>query len=139
MTRINLVAPSELSDQHLIAEYREIFMVGSALQRSMRSNNWENTKKKLPREFTLNIGHVKFFYDKGKYLHYRYLKLINEMCKRGMRPDPNRKFKRSQWPDELYKDWEPEEKDIRLVRRRIKEKISQKPSWYRWSKKQKSI
>jgi len=37
MTRINLVNPKELSDQHLVAEYREIFMVGSSLQRSMKS------------------------------------------------------------------------------------------------------
>ena len=27
MTRINIVEPSELTDQHLIAEYREITMV----------------------------------------------------------------------------------------------------------------
>ena len=45
MTRINLVPPEELSDQHLIAEYREIFMVGSSLQRSLKSPNWEKTKK----------------------------------------------------------------------------------------------
>ena len=45
MTRINLVPPEELSDQHLVAEYREIFMVGYSLQRSLRSPNWENTKK----------------------------------------------------------------------------------------------
>jgi hypothetical protein len=37
MTRINLVPPEELSDQHLIAEYREMF------------NNW------LPNINDLNI------------------------------------------------------------------------------------
>ena len=73
MTRINLVKVQELTDQHLVAEYREIFMVGSALQRSLKSPNWEKTKKSLPVEFTLNGGHVKFFYNKGKYLHKRYL------------------------------------------------------------------
>ena len=65
MTRINIIEPSELTDQHLIAEYREIFMVGSALQRSLKSKNWEKTKKNLPKEFTLNAGHVKFFFNKG--------------------------------------------------------------------------
>jgi len=69
MTRINLVKPSELSDQHLVAEYREIFMVGSALQRSIKSKNWKRTKEQLPKDFTLNVGHVKFFYNKGKYLN----------------------------------------------------------------------
>ena len=72
MTRINLVEPGELSNQHLVAEYREIFMVGSALQRSLKSKNWKKIKQNLPKEFTLNVGHVKFFYNKGKYLYKRY-------------------------------------------------------------------
>ena len=49
MTRINLIHPSELSDQHLIAEYREVFMIGSALQRSIQSKGWHSTKEKLPK------------------------------------------------------------------------------------------
>ena len=49
MTRINLVPPSELADQHLVAEYREIFMVGSSLQRSIVSKNWAQTKVTLPK------------------------------------------------------------------------------------------
>ncbi len=126
MTRINLIPPSELSDQHLIAEYREIFMVGSALQRSIKSQSWEKTREQLPKEFTLNIGHVKFFYNKGKYLHKRYLELINEMQNRGMHPNPERKFKKEQWPIDLYKDWEPKAKDIQLIRKRIKEKNKSK-------------
>ncbi len=133
MTRINLVKPSELSDQHLIAEYREIFMIGSALQRSLQSKSWDKTKANLPKEFTLNIGHVKFFYNKGKYLHKRYLGLKREMKNRGMNPNPNRQFKIDQWPKELYKDWEPTVKDFELIRKRIEEKINQKPNWYRWS------
>jgi len=135
MTRINLIKPSELSDQHLIAEYREIFMIGSALQRSMQSKGWHSTKKNLPKEFTLNIGHVKFFYDKGKYLYKRYLDLIDEMKSRGMNPNPERQFKIKQWPEELYKDWKPTEKDMQVIRKRIKEKINEKPSFYRWTKK----
>ncbi|AAQ00533.1 MULTISPECIES: pyrimidine dimer DNA glycosylase/endonuclease V [Prochlorococcus] len=135
MTRINLINPSELSDQHLIAEYREIFMIGSALQRSIKSKTWEKTKKNLPKEFTLNIGHVKFFYNKGKYLHKRYIKLIDEMKCRGMNPNPERQFKKEQWPNDFYKDWGPSAQDIKLIRKRIKEKINQKPNWYRWTKK----
>ena len=119
MTRINLVVPSELSDQHLIAEYREIFMVGSALRRSLNSPNWEKTKKTLPEKFTLNLGHVKFFYDKGKYLHKRYEEIVLEMKNRGMKPNPNRRFNREQWPDEFYKDWEPTQKDLEVIRASI--------------------
>jgi len=39
MTRINIIPTEELADQHLVAEYREMFMVGSALQRSLKSPN----------------------------------------------------------------------------------------------------
>ena len=39
LTRINLVEPSELTDQHLIAEYREIFMVGGSLKRTLVSKS----------------------------------------------------------------------------------------------------
>ena len=139
MTRINLVNPSELSDQHLVAEYREIFMVGSALQRSIKSKKWLHTKENLPKEFTLNLGHVKFFYNKGKYLHKRYIFLVREMKNRGMKPNPKRQFKKEQWPSDLYKDWEPKINDIEIIRKRIKEKINQKPNWYRWSNKIESL
>tara|TARA_R110001599_G_scaffold327290_1_gene540207 strand:+ start:2104 stop:2529 length:426 start_codon:yes stop_codon:yes gene_type:complete len=135
MTRINLVPAGELADQHLVAEYREIFMVGSSLQRSLKSPNWPKRKDSLPKEFTLNKGHVTFFYNKGKYLHNRYLDLIEEMKRRGMNPDPSRKFKREQWPDELFSNWTPNENDLSVIRERIETKIQQKPEWYRWTKK----
>jgi deoxyribonuclease (pyrimidine dimer) len=129
MTRINIIEPSELTDQHLIAEYREIFMVGSSLQRSLKSKNWN--PKDIPIKFTLNTGHVKFFYDKGKYLSKRYDELRTEMKARGMTPDITRVFKREQWPDELWNDWTPSLEDYKLIRQRIEERINMKPNWYR--------
>ena len=133
MTRINIVPTEELSDQHLVAEYREIFMVGSALQRSLQSKNWNpNT---IPTKFTLNTGHVKFFYDKGKYLSDRYDSIRNEMIARGMNPDKTRRFKREQWPDELYNDWIPTLEDEKIIRKRLEERIAQKPNWYRRTNK----
>ena len=135
MTRITLVPPEELSDQHHVAEYREIFMVGSSLQRSLKSPNWAETRKSMPKQFTLNKGHVKFFYDKGKYLSERYDELINEMKKRNMNPNPSRTFKEEQWPDELYKNWKPSDIDLKVVRKRIKAKINLKSDWYKWNGK----
>ena len=135
MTRINLVPPEELSDQHLVAEYREIFMIGSSLQRSLRSPNWEKTKKSIPKQFTLNKGHVKFFYDKGKYLSERYDELIQEMKRRKMSLDPLRTFKKEQWPDELFNSWKPNDYDLKVVRTRIEMKIKLKPDWYKWNGK----
>ncbi len=135
MTRINIIEPKELSDQHLVAEYREIFMIGSALQRSLKSPKWNETKETLPEDFTLNAGHIKFFFNKGEYLHNRYLELIEEMKMRGMKPDPDRKFKREQWPDDLYKNWKPNDKDFKIIKKRIQERIDLKPEWYRYSER----
>ena len=129
MTRINIINPSELTDQHLVAEYRELFMVGSSLQRSLKSPNWDVNN--IPKKFTLNKGHVMFFYDKGKYLSKRYDDLRLEMKNRGMKPDETRVFKREQWPDELYNDWTPTVEDQNIIRKRIEERILQKPNWYR--------
>jgi len=133
MTRINLVEPIELSNQHLIAEYREIFMVGPALQRSMKSKSWNKTKNNIPKEFTLNAGHVKFFYNKGKYLNKRYKLIVKEMKRRRMNPDSNRKFKKDQFPSKFYHDWSPTLKDLEIIRKRINEKIELKPGWYKWN------
>jgi deoxyribonuclease (pyrimidine dimer) len=132
MTRINIIEPSELTDQHLIAEYREIFMVGSSLQRSLKSKNWN--PKDIPIKFTLNTGHVKFFYDKGKYLSNRYDELRTEMRARGMTPDITRVFKKEQWPNELWNDWTPNLEDYKVIRERIEERIKSKPNWYRRTK-----
>ena len=130
MTRINTLDPVELMDQHLVAEYREIFMVGGSLLRSLKSPNWD--PKNIPKQFTLNKGHVSFFYDKGKYLYNRYSQLITAMKDRGMNPDPNRTFPQWQWPAELFGDWTPTEAGRDIVRARIKLRISEKPNWYKY-------
>ena len=131
MTRINLVEPSELTDQHLIAEYREIFMVAGSLRRTLVSKVGYR-EDRVPKRYTLNTGHVYFFYNKGKYLHRRYKQLITEMKSRGFKPDSTRVFPTSVFKDNgLYKDWMPNVEDYKIIRQRIEEKIAMKPEWYR--------
>ena len=131
MTRINLVDPYELTDQHLIAEYREITMVPGSLKRTLVSKSGYQ-ESKVPKQFTLNSGHVYFFYNKGKYLHNRYHELIDEMKRRGFNPDPNRKFPSDIFKNNnLYNDWMPTIEDQKLIRERIKKRIDAKPDWYR--------
>ena len=131
MTRINIVEPSELTDQHLIAEYREIFMVGGSLNRTLNSKVGYR-ESKVPKRYTLNSGHVYFFYNKGKYLHNRYKELIDEMKKRGFNPDKSRVFPTKVFKDNgLYNDWMPNIEDYKIIRQRIEERISAKPNWYR--------
>jgi deoxyribonuclease (pyrimidine dimer) len=84
MTRINLVPVEELMDQHLFAEFREIKMVPKSLRRSLAARGVEGVLKMIPAQYTLNKGHVSFFYNKGAYLHRRYLELRTELMRRGI-------------------------------------------------------
>ena len=134
MTRINIIPVSELYDQHLIAEYREITMVPAALKRTLASKN-ELDNSKIPENYTLNTGHVYFFYNKGKYLYDRYNIIISEMIKRGFKPDPNRKFPKKIFQDnDLFHDWKPTLNDYNIIRKRIQSKLKEKPNWYRRTK-----
>ena len=131
MTRINIIDVSELTDQHLIAEYREITMVPGSLKRTLVSKIGYQDKK-VPEKFTLNGGHVYFFYNKGKYLDNRYKELIKEMKNRGFNPDPDRKFPKDIFKNNgLYKDWIPTIEDQEKIRQRIAKRIASKPDWYR--------
>ena len=131
MTRINIIATTELTDQHLIAEYREIFMVAGSLRRTLVSKNGYQ-ESKVPKHYTLNSGHVYFFYNKGKYLHNRYNQLIDEMKRRGFKPDSSRVFPKEIFVDNnLYYDWLPRVEDYNVIKQRIEEKIALKPDWYR--------
>ena len=130
MTRINLINPEELTDQHLIAEYREITMVPAALKRTINSKSGLKLNQ-IPKNFTLNKGHVKFFYNKGLYLKKRYDKLVTEMKKRGFNPDSKRKFPKDVFLPNLYNDWHPSLHDKKIIHERIAEKIKMKPKWYK--------
>lgn len=129
MTRINLVDPSELMDQHLLAEYREIRLLCANLQRTLRSKSGFQPNK-VPDTFTLNSGHVYFFYNKGEYIHNRYEQLRNELSNRGITAELV--FPREAWPEHLYNNWTPSERDKNIVRERIAFRISQRPNWYRY-------
>ena len=133
MTRINIIPASELTDQHLIAEYREITMVPGSLKRTLKSKAGYR-KERVSSKYTLNSGHVYFFYNKGLYLNRRYKELVQEMKERGFNPDPDRKFPKEVFPKELYNDWMPSLDEQKIVRQRIEEKIRMKPNWYRKTK-----
>ena len=131
MTRINIVPVSELKDQHLIAEYREITMVPGSLKRTLVSKIGYK-ESKVPKKYKLNGGHVYFFYNKGKYLYKRYQEIVIEMKLRGFNPDSNRKFPKDIFIDNnLYNDWMPTMEDYKIIRQRIAERIASKPEWYR--------
>lgn len=127
MTRINLVDPQTLTDQHLIAEYRELPRVFTLALKAY------GKPVKIPANYVLGTGHVKFFYNKLQFLHKRQLSLIAECKRRG--------FKISHenvdvlFPQTWYNDFIPSEQDIKLSQSRLDEKIAQKPTWYKMNGK----
>lgn len=121
MTRINLVDPANLSSQHLIAEYREIMRLPNNLRKSLQ-RKIPFKMSEIPNEYVLGKGHVKFFYNKMKFLRRRFKALVAEMLKRGYQPH----FKDANIfiPDEkkFDRDYRPTPKAIKLNRARIKER-----------------
>ena len=128
-------------DQHLFAEFREIKMVPKSLARSLvasakRGENYYQFWQRIPKAYTLNTGHVSFFYDKGNYLRHRYADLRMELRARGVKfdetspLDPDCVF---DGLDHNFNNWyEPTPEALAIVRARIAEKIAMKPSWYRY-------
>lgn len=131
MTRVNAdIDPRDLTRLHLIAELREITMVCSSLKRSINAKSLRQLINSIPKKFTLNGGHVTFFYDKLEFLKKRFHRLADEMERRGYNPDRTRDQYFDGFPDCLYNDWTATEEDNNIVRARIKQRISEKPHLY---------
>ena len=121
MTRINVIPPEKLTDQHLIAEYRELPRV-FALARHL-----------APREvvptYRLGSGHVKFFYPLTGWLARRQASLIVECQRRGFAvqhttpPVPL---------EGLDGDWIPTSEARTANIERLRAKLRAKPGFYRF-------
>lgn len=128
MTRINsAIHPSTLSDQHLIAELRELPRIFTAVKkRNINKIPFDD----IPPVFKLGNGHVKFFYNKTNFLLKRHNSLREEYKKR---------FNKI-WqyiPDfdyiENQNDYIPTIQEFNLLKERISERIlnsKQIPRYY---------
>ena len=75
MTRINSAIPvRNLTDEHLLAEHREIKRLPYCLFKAIKCKSI----KKLPEQFTLGTGHVKFFLNKMHFVYWRYCRVLQE-------------------------------------------------------------
>lgn len=119
MTRINLVPPAELCDQHLLAEHRELTRIPNAVAKGKYHLTGQST------EYKLGEGHVRFFFNKMAFLKKRYDLLHAECKSRGFNvqyiwnedlpPDPA-----------LWQDYAPTETALALNRARIQERMPAK-------------
>ena len=131
MTRINAdLDPKTLHRRHLVAELREITMVPAALRRALRTKTKKDILGSIPQKYTLGAGHVRFFYDKQWFLIRRFLKLTDEMERRGYTPDTLRVMAHIGFDVEFNNDWNASHEDNQLVQARINERVAQKPYLY---------
>lgn len=139
MTRINLVPVSELMDQHLFAEFREIKMVPKSLRRSLNAYGEAEVLKRIPKEYSLGNGHIMFFYDKGLYLQKRFKQLFAEVMHRGYNIDITAQLDAdgifAKLDARFNKDYVPTPEALAIIKTRIAEKIAMKPNWYKHSTK----
>lgn len=127
MTRINSGIPViHLTDEHLLAEHREISRLPSCLVRSLKSGSI----KHIPPSFRLGKGHVLFFLDKGEYTLRRYKELHVESIKRGF----NLQYHPVGWVEfmsrNLMQDYTPTERDLEILTERITNSILESPKPY---------
>ena len=112
MTRINLISPSELCDQHLLAEHRELTRIPNAVAKG------KFNLKGQPVDYKLGEGHVRFFFDKLAFLKERYDLLHKECLARGFNVPYFWNENLPQDPN-LWKNYTPTENALALNRERI--------------------
>lgn len=116
MTRINVgLRPKEIPTKVLMAEHRELKRIPNSIKKG-------NCKlEDIPTHFTLGTGHVRFFYDKLKYLWHRYREIHEELKERGC----NVQDYSDAWigiPKGLYNDYQERPEDRVILLRRFKER-----------------
>jgi len=114
MTRINVIPVEELTNKHLLAEYRE-------LPRISRAARHPKQGEQFPNSYVLGAGHVKFFYDKGTWLAKRFNQLVNEMHIRGYNTNY---MEYRPHPEGLNNDWSVDAQALELNRERIRERLN---------------
>lgn len=120
MTRINVVPVTELCDQHLLAEHREITRIPNMLISGKLKFHYDDR----PGDYTLGAGHVKFFTDKLTFLLERYILLQKECELRRFNvswkfPSDGELLFASSSNTEFWKNYFPSERALRINRERI--------------------
>ena len=84
MTRINVVPVTELTGQHLMAEFRELTRIPNGILAGRLQRFYPDA----PPDYVLGPGHVKFFCGRLPFLYYRYHMLLRECRERGFNVTP---------------------------------------------------
>ena len=138
MTRINLVDPEQLCDQHLMAEHRELTRIPNAVA----AGRCKNMTRFMPADYTVRTnvnpsagrGHVTFFFNKLKFLKQRYGLLHAECIRRGFAVTYkwDDSINRSNFPAH-WNDYQPTVRALGLNQQRIAEALPKMPRMNRVS------
>lgn len=123
MTRINVVPVSELCDQHLRAELREITRIPNTI-----ASGRAKIPAKVGTSYVLGKGHVTLFYNKLQWLRERHKQLISECKCRGF--VANDYWPEYTFPKELLGTLTVTDEATRINRSRIKERWPKKAKYY---------
>ena len=130
MVRVNLINPTALADQHLVAEYLEILMLVSYVKKHSSLEN-------IPETYRLGAGHILFFKNKFRYLKKRHELIKKEMRKR--RFATKKSLKLTGLTTAHKKNWRPRKEDKEIIKKRLIWKIKNKPGYYRYYGEKKSV
>lgn len=123
MTRINCIPPSELTDAHLGAEYRELPRVFGLVARAV-ARGQRPDEPYTPHEYTLGAGHVLFFYAKLGYCAQRYFEVVDECKARGRVVNHSRlPPEADSIPGAWWSQWTPTPQAQALNRSRISQRL----------------
>lgn len=127
MTRVNVVPPEELCNQHLMAEYREITRIPNLVMKGTLQVKYPEASP----VYILGPGHVKFFTDKCGFLIERYGLICKECRFRGFGIYP---LMTNEWMDPLralgaYGSYVATPEAIAANRARIIDRMPADPRW----------
>lgn len=128
--RINVINPRYLTDNHLVAEYRETKMATHYYSRSTQTKKGIDPSK-ISSRYTLNTGHAYMWFDKFGYIDKRFQAILDEMTRRGFQTN-FRELNFQNIPSSAFGDFVPDAKDIRINLDRILIRIADKPIWYKY-------
>lgn len=112
-----------------MAEYREMPRLVKNLEKSLNRKSTPFSLEEIPKEYKLGAGHVKFFFDKFKYLYNRHRALRAELLSRGYNLSNNNSNIFKTVNSKFYNDYIPTEEAIKLNEDRISERMPLNPKF----------
>jgi deoxyribonuclease (pyrimidine dimer) len=130
MTRINTIDPQDLTNEWLLAEARELPRIVNELIKHPARFKLQD----IPKQYTLNKGHVTFFRNKLLYLSKRHELLLNELNIRGVNFSKDVVVELDKLSPSIKmfacNDWKPSTRDHAILIERLDERFELRKKSY---------